>query len=434
MHNQVDRYSSMCKKQKKILVLGGANQHVKLINAAQDMGVYTIVTDYLPVSQSPAKQVADEYWDISITDVAEIVAKCRAEGVDGVMAAWLDPCQIPYCQICKELNVPCYGTEEQFFLFTNKHAFKELCMKNAIGIIPEFSEEDVHNGQLQYPLFVKPVDSRGSRGQSVCVDEQSLLQALQFAKAESSDGDVIIEKFIENKDTFQVTYMFVDGEPYILRTTDGYSGTVEDKLDNVALCSISPSRYSKEFVETVHPHIVEMMKSIGFTNGPVMLQGFYDEGVFRFFDPGLRFPGVEYDDMIAEVFGIDVMKMMVEFALTGEFSEYHLSNEAEFLGEKRSAVLFPTITAGKINTISGVKELLNDESCYSVSLRHKEGETVKWSYDVNQRIAEVNIMCGNLDELKQKIAKVYQTLQVVSDSGDNMMYVPFNVDRIKHES
>lgn len=42
---------------KKILILGGTAQQIKLVEAAKKMGVYTIVTDYLV--DSPAKKVVD---------------------------------------------------------------------------------------------------------------------------------------------------------------------------------------------------------------------------------------------------------------------------------------------------------------------------------------------------------------------------------------
>lgn len=35
--------------QKKILILGGANQHLKFVEAAKELGLYTIVTDYLMI-------------------------------------------------------------------------------------------------------------------------------------------------------------------------------------------------------------------------------------------------------------------------------------------------------------------------------------------------------------------------------------------------
>ena len=317
-------------KGKKLLILAGASVHVKLVEAAKEMGVYTIVTDYLAPEKSPAKLIADEHWELNITDIDAIVARCKEENVDGIIAGWIDPCQIPYWQICDKLGVPCYGTYDQFFKLTNKHAFKQLCVENGVDVIPEYKKEDID--KVEYPVFVKPVDSRGSRGQAICNNKEELLEAIKVAEEESSNGDILIEKYIANKNSFQVTYFFANGEPFILRTADGYKGLVEEKLDKVALLSVSPSVHTEHYMKCANQKVIDMMKAIGFTNGPVMVQGFNDNGVYRFYDPGLRFPGVDFDVVYTSVYGVSVMKMMVEFALTGKVKNPNLAQVKTSVG------------------------------------------------------------------------------------------------------
>ena len=104
-------------KGKKLLILAGAGVHNKVVRAAKEMGIYTIVTDYLP--DSPAKKLADEAWMLNITDVDAIVEKCKEEHVDGVMNFCIDPAQKPYYEICKRLNLPCIGTKETFDVLTD---------------------------------------------------------------------------------------------------------------------------------------------------------------------------------------------------------------------------------------------------------------------------------------------------------------------------
>ena len=58
-------------KGKKLLILAGAGVHSKVVRAAKEMGIYTIVTDYL--EDSPAKQIADEAWLTDIMDTESIV-------------------------------------------------------------------------------------------------------------------------------------------------------------------------------------------------------------------------------------------------------------------------------------------------------------------------------------------------------------------------
>lgn len=54
----------------KLLILGGKPiASCDIVNYANEKGVYTIVTDNLPPNDSPAKLIANEYWEISTAEV-----------------------------------------------------------------------------------------------------------------------------------------------------------------------------------------------------------------------------------------------------------------------------------------------------------------------------------------------------------------------------
>lgn len=416
-------------EKKKILILGGTPQQIKLVNAAKKMGLYTIVTDYL--ENSPAKKIADKSYMYNIKDVDDIVSMCKMEKVNGVICGYIDPCQRPYQEICEKLKLPCYGTKEQFYKMTDKHAFKKMCIDNGVDVIPEYTVEDVMRGNIEYPVFVKPVDSRGSRGQSVCYTEDELKKAIQYAKVESSNGDILIEKYMKNAHEFQVTYFFIAGEPYLIRTVDSYCGTEDSHMEKVVACAISPSKFTQVYLENAHDKVVKMFKKMGFENGPIFMQGFEDNGVFRFFDPGLRFPGVDYENVYKKVYGIDIMEAMINFAIQGNCGDIKLPKDGVWIKEKRAAVLFPTLAAGIIKKIEGFDEVLKDENVVSLYPRCEVGEQIEWTFNVNQRMAEVDIVCDTTEELKKKIDDI-QKLLIVSDvKNQNMTYQYFDVSRIQ---
>lgn len=414
---------------KKILVLGSASVHVKLIKAAQEMGIYTITTDNVPYEDSPGKKIADEYWNLNIYDVKEIVKKAKKEHIDGVICGWLDPCQRPYFQICHELGLPCYGDEKQFFKMTDKHAFKKMCEENNVDIIDEFTEADIKENKVEFPVFVKPVDSRGSRGQAVCYTMKELLSAIEVAKEESSNGDVLIEKYIKGSQEFHVTYFFVDGEPYLLRTSDNYCGSEEMHMEKVVSCAVMPSRYTSQYIEKAHPNVVKMFKNLGIKNGPIFMQGFEDNGVFRFFDPGLRFPGVDYELVFKKVFNVDLMKAMIQIALTGK-TDVVIPKDAAFIKGGRASVLYLTIRACTISHLGGEKEVNKNKHVISYLPRCKEGEKIDWAYNVNQRLGEVDLLCANTVELINTINFVNSTLIATDEKGEDAIFARFDTNRI----
>lgn len=414
---------------KKILVLGSASVHVKLIKAAQDMGIYTITTDNVPYEDSPGKKIADEYWDLDIFDVDKIVEKSKENKIDGVVCGWLDPCQRPYFQICKKLGVPCYGNESQFFYMTDKHAFKKLCHENGVNTIKEFSMSDIKTGNVEFPVFVKPVDSRGSRGQSVCYSMDELIPAMRKAKLESSNDDILVEKYIKGGQEFHVTYFFVDGEPYLLRTSDNYCGSEENHMEKVVSCAVMPSKYTEKYICEFHSNVVKMFKKLGIKNGPIFMQGFYDNGIFRFFDPGLRFPGVDYELVFKKVFGIDLMKAMVQIALFGK-TNIEIPENVVFLNGKRAAVLYLTIRACIIAQLGGEKEVIQNENGISYLPRCKVGEKISWAYNVNQRLGEADLLCEDTRSLVKTIDFVNTTLKATDENNNDVIFARFDTSRI----
>lgn len=418
-------------KGKRILILSGTGPHVKVVKKAKELGIYTIVADYLaPSKASPAKLIADESWNISLLNIDELIQRAKEANVDGVVAAWSDISQLPYVQICEALGLPCYGNSEQFKTMSNKSKFKELCKKNGVGVIEEYTLDDVANEAIQFPVVVKPVDSRASKGVSVCCDYQELYKGIEYANDNSVSKNIIIEKYIGGKNSFQVNYLFVNGNAYVLRTADGYKGLLEEKLDRVALCSISPSIYTNEFFNEVNEKFVKMMQSIGFQNGPVMAQGFYDEGVFRFYDPGLRFPGVDYEEIYKQLYSVDLAEIMIYFAITGKMPKVSLENQNVFLDGKVACILYPTIGAGKISEIKGIKQIEKDSSIYAFECRYGVGDSVEWSFTTRQRLAEIVLLENNLNELNEKIRYIQQIIEVKDVNGENMIYKPFDVSRL----
>lgn len=415
---------------KKILILGGANQHLKFVEAAKELGIYTIVTDYL--TDSPCKKVCDEAVMLNITDIDGIVDYCRINKVDGIVSGFLDPCQIPYSQICERLGMPCYGSPDQFFKFTNKIAFKTLCKKNGVNVIPDYSEDDYKAGLVDYPVFVKPVDSRGSRGQTVCYSESEMPLALAFAKENSSTGEILIEKYMGDCDEVQITCFVVNGEIFLERTVDSNRGSADLNLQKVVNCSISPSKYTDVYLENTHPHVCRMIKDLGIENGPVFMQGFYNDGEFYFFDPGLRFPGVEFERIYKKVWGIDFAKLLIQFSIDGRFPK---DTNLPFAGAKlkgnKAAVMFPVLRAGRIATITGISTMEKDPRCICHLTRYYEGDEIGWTYDVNQRYSEVDFIGEDIDDLIDVINKYQHTVQVKDERQTDLFYDKFNTKRLK---
>lgn len=413
---------------KKVLVLGGASVHCKLVNAAHNLGLHVTVADYL--DDSPAKRIADQALLINIKDIDALEKYCRANNIEAVLSTHLDPGQRPYQQLCERLQLPCYGTEEMFYKMTDKIAFKAMCRSFGVPVIDEYSEKDVLEDRCKYPLFVKPVDSRGSRGQAVCASKDETIRAIEIAKKESSNGKFIIERFLKDAKEVQITYFFVNGEAYLIRTVDSYKGD-EPGLEKVVSCAISPSVFTEEYLTTTHESVVKMFKALGMRNGPIFMQGFYDEGTFRFFDPGLRFPGVDYEEISKRIYNFDLLEKLWIFALTGKMpDDFDVPYDMWRIKGNKAAVLFPVMRAGRIDRLDGIEIINSMKSVHAYSIRHNVGETVGWTYDVNQRYAEVDVCEDCKESLINTIKKIQLSFVPYDSNNKSLSFAEFDTSRV----
>lgn len=370
---------------------------------------------------------------MNITQVDEIVERCRQEKVDGALNFCIDPAQRPYQKICERLNFHCYGTDAQFSILTDKIAFKEFCTKCGVDVIEDYSLEEVKNGSVQYPLFIKPNDSRGSRGQSVCHTEEDLTDAVKLASKESSDGKYIIERYMYGKQDFTMTYLVKDGEPFLIRLGDRFLGLEEDSLGKQCVCLVCPSRCTDLYFEKVHSRVCGLIKELGIKKGPVFMQGFVDGDTIQFYDPGLRFPGGEYEALLKRITGADIMKMLIEFALTGEMKEYNcLTHDLYKLNGCHAVQLPITARPGKIHTFDGLEEIQKNGNVVSVFRRYTVGDEIPDTGDVRQRVCEIAFFVRKGESAGDFVKWIQSCLVVEDENGQSLLTSAINPTILKY--
>ena len=406
-------------KGKKILILAGAGTHVKVVKAAKELGLYTIVTDYL--KNSPAKQIADESWMFSITDVDEIVAKCKEVGVDGVLNFCIDPAQWPYYEICRRLDLPCTVTRDQLEIMTNKNRFKEYCQQHDVDIIPEYSLNEIENDYVEYPLFVKPSVNRGSRGQAICYSKADALNAFHQAEKESGDGKAICEKYMGDHQDIGSAFFVVDREPHLIKLGDRFLGKKEDHLAGQVMCTRLPSSHY-DHLGDCFDRVKKMIRSLGIKFGPVFMQGFVDGDTIRYYDPALRMPGGDYDLILKQATGFDTVKSMIHFAMTGEAATVFGNPEKSCLLSGGTALLFTfSVRPGLIAEVVGLETLMQHKYVVYGRQMISKGTVVPDSGDIRQRVAAIGayLPCGF--DLGEFVNEVYHTFHVYDEKGEDMI-------------
>lgn len=202
---------------KKLLILAGSIHEYDLVRRAKELGVYTIVTDYYDTETSPAKQIADEYWNISWDDLDALELRCRKEHIDGITAGYSESTVDRCIKLCSRLGLPCYCTQQQLDILKDKKRFKEECRKYGVPVVREYTTKE---SVEKFPVIVKPVDRGGSIGVGVANNKEELDLVYDYAMEMSYSKEVIIEDFICWGTKIDAYYAITDGEITFLSTSD----------------------------------------------------------------------------------------------------------------------------------------------------------------------------------------------------------------------
>ncbi len=407
----------------------------EIVIDAKKMGYYVVVTDYL--TDSPAKKYADEAWLLSIDDVDGIVEKCKERGIDGVMNYCIDPGQKPYQQICEKLGLPCVAGFEQFDIMTNKDKFAKCCVEHGLDVIPKYNMDreitESDYSSLEYPVMIKPVDGRASKGIIVAYSANEMKSAIEYSLGFSKRKEVVIEKYMKNCPEFCAKYVACDGEIYFTTMSDVWDSVLPDGTRVYMGTSSYPSRYCDEYIKTTNDRVIAMLKSIGIKNGATSFTGFYDDGKFRFFDPSLRMGGAQ-DWRVAEAAsGVNIANLLTNFAATGSMGDKEeIKKIDKAFTKKCSALLYYDLMIGTIGKISGIEEVLKLPGVVGYHLCHKVGDVIDSYGTANNVAIRFILSCDTQEQFMQTVKEANELMNIEDINGNSMIapkYLPENFKR-----
>lgn len=402
-------------QKKKLLILGGDYTECCIVKRAKALGYYTIVTDYhTDWRLSPAKQIADEGWDISWSDIPMLEANCLSAGVQGVLAGFSEFRVENMIRLCDKLHLPCSLTMHQLDVTRDKLLFKQTCRKYGIPTVKEHRIDDVKT----YPVIIKPVDRAGSIGINVARNSEELNRFCDYAKSLSPSSSIIIEDFIEDGTKFDVYYYVKDGEIFFLGSSDTIMCKGETGAKILQKCWPFKSRYEEKYLNTADYLVREMFKGLGIRNTYATLSAFYQDGEFRFFETGFRLSGEMSYNYYEHLTGINYMDSMIRYAAGDpDSTDYKEESSASF-----SIVLNFFLTDGIVGKIEGVGELQSCKAVRRINTYIKEGDTVKNATDVYKKGVMVTIIADSLEDLNKTVALVNARLDVLDTAGISMIY------------
>ena len=405
---------------KRLLIMGGMRISCEIVRKARQMGIYTIVADYYPVEKSPAKVIADKAIEVSVTDVDAVVEAIKQEQVDGVFVGFNDMLLPFYADICKKAGLPCYGTKEQFEVLIAKDKYKALCRQFGVPTIPEYDINDEH---IQFPVLVKPVDSSGSRGITICHNRQELTEAVETGKHASKTGKVLIERYMDGREV-TVFWTFQDGNYYLSALANRH--VKHNQGQDVIPLPVGytfPSVFLPKYRAEVEENCKRMFRHLAIGNGMMFMQCKVENDTCYVYDLGFRLTGSLEYKILERVCGYNPLEMMIEFALTGKMGDVSIADKAvpEF---KTPAFNVSCLCApGTIKEIKGIDEVKAMPEVEDVVIAHTPGETI--TEQMRGLLAQITVrVLGSVsrkEELLPVMQKIDGTVSIVDENGRDLL-------------
>lgn len=417
-------------KGKKLLVLGGKPiGSTELVARAKQLGLYVIVADFLPVDQSPAKLLADEYWDISTAEVDEIARLCKEHNVDGVLTAVHEFNINRMLDVCDLIDKPCYCKRDTWIYCDNKVAFKKLCMLNDIPVAKKYEvniDDCASLNEIDYPVITKPVDGSGSRGFSICNNSDELVVGYYNALQYSPSKEILVEDFIPF-DAVIIHYTMVHGKCHYSGISDKVSCKFKSTGASVMGFQSFPSKGEDIYLKTLDRKVRLMFEGAGFTDGPIWIEAFYDgKDKFVFNEMGYRFGGSLTYYPVRYFYGADQLDFIIACSL-GETVVPTFTRNPQ---TKKYCILPIQIQSGIIEKIEGVDEVKSLESVNAFVPVHYAGDSIQEWGSAQQVFCYMHILYDNGDELRNSIVDILSKLKAIDSTGRNMLYTLFDINTL----
>ena len=326
-------------KKKKLAIIGASYLQLPLVKKAKEMGIDTICFAW--EEGAVCKNIADQFYPLSIIEKDKILKKCQEIGIDGITTIASDTAVVTVNYVASRMGLRS-NPDDYSEVTTNKYRMRQCFMENEVPS-PKFTlvDDDDHYQIIgfKFPLIVKPTDRSGSRGVEKVLVPVQLEEAISRAEKESFEHKAIIEEFVTGRE-ISVESISYEGKHTILQITDkvttGAPFFVE--LEHHQPSSL-PENIKSRIKEIVLHALDALHIKYGASHSELKIT---EDGDIRVIEIGARMGGDFIgSDLVKLSTGYDFLKGVIEVAL-GDFHKpvitehqfsgvYFLSKETERL-------------------------------------------------------------------------------------------------------
>ncbi|MCE5348309.1 MAG: hypothetical protein LLG13_18740 [Bacteroidales bacterium] len=260
------------KRRKRLLVLAGTHFQIPVILYAKHAGHYVITCDNKP--NNPGHSLADEYINISTTDLDGVLEMARKNGIDGILAYGTDPAALTAAYVSEVLQLP-GNSYNSVLTLSDKGLFRKFLIDNdfhapKFNVVKSIEEANRFLQIVQNNVFIKPVDSSGSKGITRLSSGENIASSFNNALEFSRKGEVIIEEEIQREGPH------IHGEAFVFNGELKFILLGDQYFSNTNLCApmstTLPSIEHSDFMDSVSKELVKLLKLVGFKTGGLNIE------------------------------------------------------------------------------------------------------------------------------------------------------------------
>ena len=406
---------------KRLLLLGGSNSTEDIRRFADENGVTLIATAPPRFGLTALKAIADESYDADAVDEHALAALIKDAHIDGVFPGNNEDV-MPHAIAAAEMaGLPIYCDGRMWDDCANKAKFKAMCRSAGIPVARTY--DPARPESVEYPVAVKPADSCGSQGFSICRTPEELTPAMQKALPFSRTGTVLIEEYIPY-DSSIIHYTLCGGEAMFGGISDKRSMLLGAGGGSVMALQQFPSAWTERYLATLDEKVRAMFRAAGMHDGPVWIEAFNDRGRFIFNEMGYRFGGSMTYHPVRYFTGVDQLELMLRYALGDKPDpKKHVSLiRRDRPAGKRYGILPLHIRPGVIQSVSGEEAVQSLPQVYAYVPIHRAGDTIRATGTVSQVFCYLHLLYDDMADLAAGVDQVTSLLRAEDDKGENMIF------------
>lgn len=386
---------------KKILLLGGSHFQVPSVLKAVEMGYYTITCDYLP--DNPGHKYAHEYHNVSTTDKEKILELAARLQVDGIVCYASDPSAPTAAYVASRLGLAS-NPYESVEILSNKDLFRDFLAKNGFNSPKSKGYTDVDEAakdlfEFNFPVFVKPIDSSGSKGVSMLNSQDDFAKCVEYALSFSRAQRFIVEECIPNNG-YQVggDGFSVNGK-LVFRCFNNQHFDAKSINPFIPIGITYPCMKPAYIQEKIHNEIQRLFDLLGMRSGAYNFEVCVDKNEnVHIMEIGARNGGNLVPQVTKYATGVDMVEYTLRAAMGEDCSALEMRETIGFWGNYKISSQYEGILENIF-----IDEEFKMNNLVELSMYYNKGDEIPSFADTS---GILGILISKYDNINEMIAKI----------------------------